>query len=47
MNPFWRFFTQWLDRSRGTDWTVVPAVIDVVTVTEQTEPTRGGERIIG
>ncbi len=52
----WRIFTQWLTGIRGRDWTAVSAVIDVVSVAPQTEPTRywagqfagtGEERIIG
>lgn len=44
---YWRFFVQWLNGIRGRDWTMVSAVIDIVTVVEQTERARYGERIIG
>jgi hypothetical protein len=44
---YWRFFVQWLDGIRGRDWLTVSAIIDVVSVTKQTEQGRGGERIIG
>jgi hypothetical protein len=44
---YWRFFVQWLNGVRGKEWTLFPAVIDVVSVVVQTEQTRGGEHIIG
>jgi hypothetical protein len=44
---YWRFFAQWLNEIRGRDWTSTPAVIDVVSVVEQTEDTRHGERHVG
>jgi hypothetical protein len=44
---YWRFFEQWLSGIRGKDWSSVAAVIDVVSVVEQTEQTRYGERTIG
>jgi len=43
----WRFFPQWLRGIRGRTWAEVSAVIDVVSVVAQTEPTRTGERIVG
>ena len=42
-----RFFAQWLWGIRGRDWARVSAVIDVVSVVEQTEQGRYGERIVG
>ncbi|HEY1253349.1 MAG TPA: hypothetical protein VGF01_01070 [Terracidiphilus sp.] len=44
---YWRFFVQWLNGIRGRDWLTVSAVIEVVTVTKQTEQGRYGERVIG
>jgi hypothetical protein len=44
---YWRFLIQWLDGIRGRDWAMVSAVIDIVSVVEQTEQTRYGERTIG
>lgn len=44
---YWRFFVQWLKGVRGKEWTLFPAVIDVVSVVVQTEQTRAGERIVG
>lgn len=44
---YWRFFVQWLNGIRGQDWTSISAIIDVVSVVEQTEQTRYGERIVG
>jgi hypothetical protein len=45
--PYWRLFAQWLRGIRVRDWTPVSAVIDVVTVVEQTEQGRYGKRTIG
>lgn len=42
-----RFFVQWLDGIRGRDWAAISAVIDVVSVVQQTEQVEGGERVIG
>jgi hypothetical protein len=44
---YWRFVEQWVNGIRGKDWGPISAVIDVVSVVEQTEQTRGGERTIG
>jgi hypothetical protein len=44
---YWRFFIQWMDGIRGRDWNTVSAIIDVVSVVQQTEQTRYGERVIG
>jgi hypothetical protein len=44
---YWRFFVQWLEGVRGRDWSMVSAVVDIVTVVVQTEQTRYGERVIG
>lgn len=44
---YWRFFTQWLNGIRGRDWLAISALIDVVSVVEQTEQGRGGEYVIG
>jgi hypothetical protein len=44
---YWRFVLQWLNGIRGRDWTTVSAVVDVVSVTAQTEQGRYGERIVG
>jgi len=44
---YWRFFTQWLDGIRGRDWASVSALIDVVSVIQQTEQGRGGEYVVG
>jgi hypothetical protein len=47
-NRSWRFFAQWLSGLRGRDWTVVSAVVDVVSVVPQTEPVRGyGVEVVG
>jgi hypothetical protein len=34
---YWRFFLQWLNGIRGRDWTVVPAVVDIVSAVPQTD----------
>jgi hypothetical protein len=44
---YWRFFVQWLQDLRGSDWPTLPAVIDLVTVVPNLVQTRGGERIDG
>ena|ERR1039457_3892728 len=44
---YWRFFAQWLDGIRGRDWTQASAVIDVLSVVEQTEQGRYGEYVVG
>ena len=40
-------FFQWLEGIRGRDWATISAVIDVVSVVEQTAETRTGERVVG
>jgi len=42
-----RFFFQWLEGIRGRDWATISAVIDVVSVVQQIEHTRSGERVAG
>ena len=42
-----RFLTQWLGGIRGRDWSAISAVIDVVSVIQQTEQGRYGEYIVG
>jgi len=42
-----RFIAQWFDGIRGRDWTTVSAIIDVVSVVQQTEQGRYGERVVG
>ena len=44
---YWRFFAQWLGGIRGRDWSRVSAIIDVVSVIQQTEQGRGGEYVVG
>jgi hypothetical protein len=44
---YWRFFTQWLWGIRGRDWTSLSALVDIVTVVEQTEQGRGQRTTIG
>jgi hypothetical protein len=44
---YWRFFAQRLRGIRGRDWTSISALIDVVTVVVQKEPSRYGEVIVG
>lgn len=44
---YWKFFAQWIDGIHGRDWSMVSAVVDVVSVVVQTEETRYGERVVG
>jgi hypothetical protein len=44
---YWRFFVQWLEGLRGGEWPPVSAIVDVVSVVEQTEQGRYGERVVG
>jgi hypothetical protein len=42
-----RFLRQRVDGIRGRNWPTVSALIDVVSVVEETEQTRYGERTVG
>lgn len=44
---YWKLIVQRFDSVRGRDWPTMSALIDVVTVTVQTEQTKYGERIVG
>ena len=44
---YWRFFVRWLGGIRGRDWTAVSAVIDVVSIVQQTVQSDHGEHVIG
>jgi hypothetical protein len=44
---YWRFFVQWLEGIRGLHWAATSAVIDVVSVVEQTAQGRYGEYVVG
>jgi hypothetical protein len=44
---YWRFFVQWLGGIRGLHWAATSAVIDVVSVVEQTAQGRYGEYVVG
>lgn len=44
---YWRFFVQWMNGIRGRDWAKVSAVIDVVSVVQQTAQGRYGEYVVG
>jgi len=44
---YWRFFAQWIHGILGRDWPTVSAVIDVVSVVEQTGRGRYDEYTIG
>jgi hypothetical protein len=43
---YWRFFVQWRNGKRASEWTTMPAVIDVVSISEQIEEGRHGEQTI-
>ena len=40
---YWRFFVQWLNGIRGRNWTTISAIIDIVSVVQQTQQTGKGE----
>ena len=42
-----RFIVQWVEGVRGREWPAVSAIIDIVTVIQETEQTRYGDRIVG
>jgi hypothetical protein len=42
----WRFFIQWMSGIRGRGWASISAVVDIVSVVEQTEESRFGEDIV-
>jgi hypothetical protein len=44
---YWRFFVQWLQGIRGLHWGATSALIDVVSVVEQTAQGRYGEYVVG
>jgi len=44
---YWRFFVQWLEGIRGLHWAATSALIDVVSVVEQTAQGRYGEYVVG
>lgn len=44
---YWRFVVQWLHEMRGRDWSKASAIIEVVSVVEQKEQGRYGERVVG
>jgi hypothetical protein len=44
---YWRFIVQWFDGIRGRDWAAISALIDVVSVVQQTAQGRQGEYVVG